>query len=433
MKGSAPRYLGDMTPDFDTASDLGVALLVGLLIGMERGWRERDVAEGGRVAGLRTFALLGLFGGVLGMGSPSVQAWTHAAGLLATAILAAVSYRRQSASGNLSITSGVAMLLTFALGALAAQGAPLLASAGAIVTAVLLNLKPTLHRWLQLIEYRELSAALQLLVLSVVIAPLLPNTGYGPYASLNPFLLWWAVVVVAGLSFAGHVAIRLTGARRGLLLTGLLGGLASSTAATLALARQARSDARLSDPAAAGALAACGVMFLRMTAVLTVLAPALARHTGPALIASALSLLAISAVGWKRNTPGKPEGLESVAPFDLSSAFGFALLLGAMSVLSKAAHAWAGPSALYGLAALSGLADVDAILISVARMNDSGDVSASMAGWVVGMAAAANMVAKAAMAWLVGGRRMGSRVAVGYAVALGLGAAVAARLWLASS
>jgi uncharacterized membrane protein (DUF4010 family) len=325
------------------------------------------------------------------------------------------------------------MLLTFALGALAAQGAPLLASAGAIVTAVLLNLKPTLHRWLQLIEYRELSAALQLLVLSVVIAPLLPNTGYGPYGSLNPFLLWWAVVVVAGLSFAGHVAIRLTGARRGLLLTGLLGGLASSTAATLALAKQARGDARLSAAAATGALAACGVMFLRMTAVLTVLAPDLARHTSPALIASGISLLAISAVGWKRNAPGNPEGLESVAPFDLSGAFGFALLLGAMSVLSKVAHAWAGPSALYGLAALSGLADVDAILISIARMSDAGDVSQSMAGWVVGTAAAANMAAKAAMAWLVGGRRMGSRVAVGYAIALGLGGAVAARLWLESS
>ena len=422
-----------MSADVDTASHLAVALLVGLVIGMERGWRERDVAEGGRVAGLRTFALLGLFGGVLGMGSASVLAWTLSAGLLATAILAAVSYRRVAASGNLSITSGVAMLLTFALGALAAQGALLLASAGAIVTAVLLNLKPTLHRWLQLIEYRELSAALQLLVLSVVIAPLLPNTGYGPYGSLNPFLLWWAVVVIAGLSFAGHVAIRLTGARRGLLLTGLLGGLASSTAATLALAKQARGDARLSDAAASGALAACGVMFLRMTAVLAALAPELARHTGPALIASALSLLALSGFGWKRNTPGNPEGLESVAPFDLSSAFGFALLLGAMSVLSKVAHAWAGPSALHGLAALSGLADVDAILISVARMNDAGDVSANLAGWVVGTAASANLVAKAAIAWWIGGRRMGSRVAVGYAIALAIGAAVAARLWLASS
>jgi uncharacterized membrane protein (DUF4010 family) len=424
---------GAGSPDFDTASHLAVALLVGLVIGMERGWRERDVADGGRVAGLRTFALLGLLGGVLGTSGPIARPWTLSAGLLATALLAAVSYRRVAASGNLSITTAVAMLLTFALGALAAQGAPLLAGAGAIVTAVLLNLKPTLHRWLQLIEYRELSAALQLLVLSVVIAPLLPNTGYGPYGSLNPYLLWWAVVVIAGLSFAGHVAIRLTGARRGLLLTGLLGGLASSTAATLALARQARADARLSDAAATGILAACGVMFLRMTVVLTVLAPGLARHMSPALIASAAGLLAITALGWKRNMPGNPEDLESVAPFDLSGAFGFALLLGAMSVLSKVAHAWAGPSALYGLAALSGVADVDAILISVARMSDAGDVSLSMAGWVVGAAAATNLVAQAVMAWVVGGRRVGGRVAIGYAVALGLGAAVAAWLSLESN
>jgi uncharacterized membrane protein (DUF4010 family) len=409
--------------ELEAASQLAVALLVGLVVGVERGWHERELADGGRVAGLRTFALVGLLGGVLGAAGAALSPWPLAAGLLGLAIVVAVAYRgAATASGNLSITSAVAALLTYALGALAAQGSPILAVAGATVTALLLNLKPTLHRWLQLIQYRELSAALQLLVLSVVIAPLLPNAGYGPYAALNPFLLWWAVVLVAGLSFAGHVAIRLSGARRGLLLTGLLGGLASSTAATLALARQARADPRLSDAAAAGALGACGVMFLRIGAVLLALAPSLARHMGVALLAPAVALLALSAIGPRHKTADADRALESVAPFDLSSAFGFALLLGAMSVLSKAANAWAGPAALYGLAALSGLADVDAILISVARLNGAAELTLGTATIAIGAAAAANMLAKAVMAGLIGGRQMGSRVAIGFAIALALGA-----------
>lgn len=192
------------TNELDAASRLAVALLVGLVIGVERGWREREVADGGRVAGLRTFALVGLLGGVLGTGAVSPQIWPLAAGLLGLAIVVAVSYRgAATASGNLSITTAVAALLTYSLGALAAQGSPILAIAGATVTALLLNLKPTLHRWLQLIQYRELSAALQLLVLSVVVAPLLPNIGYGPYDALNPYLLWWALILVAGLSLRG--------------------------------------------------------------------------------------------------------------------------------------------------------------------------------------------------------------------------------------
>ncbi|MFY9514117.1 MAG: MgtC/SapB family protein, partial [Rubrivivax sp.] len=219
-----------------TAEGLVAALAVGLLIGVERGWRDRDLAEGGRVAGLRTFALVGLLGGVLGSLAADLGAWILPGGFVGLSLLLAVSYREAARkTGNLSVTTAVATLLAFMLGVLAARGAPALALAAAVVTTVLLNLKPTLHAWLQRVESRELSAALQLLVLSVVILPNLPDAGYGPYQALNPYRLWWAVVLIAGLSLAGHFAMRLTGAQRGIFLTGLLGGLASSTAATLAL------------------------------------------------------------------------------------------------------------------------------------------------------------------------------------------------------
>ena len=203
---------------------LGAALAVGLLIGLERGWHQRDLNEGARVAGLRTFALTGLLGGVLGSLVPTFGPWPLVAGLAGLALLMAVAYLRSAqATGGLSATTSVALLLTLALGAYASSGAIALALAAAVVATVLLNLKPTLHGWLRQIEHRELTAALQLLVLSVVILPYLPNAGFGPYAALNPYALWWAVILIAGLSLAGHFAVRVAGPDRGLLWTGMLG------------------------------------------------------------------------------------------------------------------------------------------------------------------------------------------------------------------
>ncbi|MDE2299537.1 MAG: MgtC/SapB family protein, partial [Burkholderiales bacterium] len=221
----------DPLPIDPVVARLAAALAVGLLIGLERGWRDREQAEGSRVAGLRTFALIGLLGGVLGTLNTGFGVAPLAAGLLGLAWLGAVSYREAiRLGGSFSATSAVAALLAYGLGALAAAGEPALAVGVAVMVALLLDLKPTLHRWLRLIEHRELSAALQMLVLSVVVLPLLPDRGFGPYDALNPYRLWWAVVLVVGLSLAGHVAMRITGAQRGTFWTGVLAGLASSTA-----------------------------------------------------------------------------------------------------------------------------------------------------------------------------------------------------------
>ena len=209
------------------AQALGAALGVGLMVGLERGWRDRDLPEGGRVAGLRTFALIGLLGGLLALLGPAPQLLL-ASGLLAVVLLFAVSFRRAfDAAGSLSITTAVAAMATFGLGALAAHGHAVLAVGTAVVVALLLDLKPVLHRWVRLIQPPELNAVLQLGVLSAVVLPLLPNAGYGPYAALNPYQLWLAVVLVAALSLLGHIAMRLRGARQGLLWMGFFGGLAS--------------------------------------------------------------------------------------------------------------------------------------------------------------------------------------------------------------
>jgi len=412
---------------------LAAALAVGFLIGLERGWKEREGAEGSRVAGLRTFALIGLLGGTLGSLDASFAALPLAGGLVALALLLAVSYREGvRVDGSLSATTAVAALLTFSLGALAAVGHAMPAVAAAVVVTVLLDLKSTLHRWLTLIEHRELRAALQMLVLSVVVLPLLPDTGLGPYQALNPYRLWWAVVLLAGLSLAGHVAMRLSGPQRGVLWTGLLGGLASSTAATVMLSRRVREDATIFEAATAGGLAACAVMFCRMVAILAVLQPALAWTMAAPLLASAGALVVVAMRHWNRRTPQDATGsaADEMATFDIGTALGFGFFLGLVTVLVHVSQDRLGAAGVIGLASLSGLVDVDAVLVSLARMREAGGVAVDTAMLGIACAAAVNMVMKIGIASVSGGPRFGRGIAAGYLWAglAGSAVALAARL-----
>lgn len=409
------------------APGLVAALAVGLVIGLERGWHDRELPEGGRVAGLRTFALTGLLGGVLGHLQPDFGAWPLLGALLGLALLLTVSYvRNAELSGNLSATTPVAMLLTLVLGAFAAHGNITLALSAAVIGAVLLDLKPTLHGWLRLIDHRELTASLQLLVLSMVILPYLPNTGLGPYAALNPYQLWWAVILIAGLSLTGHFAMRITGAQRGVLWTGILGGLASSTAATLALARYAREQPSLAGAAVAGTLAACGVMFFRMVVLLGVIRPTLLSTFGSALVVTGVVLLCMALWRWRKldRTVVGEGAVGAMAPFDLGTALGFGVLLAVMSVLVPAAKQWLDTSGLYVLSAVSGLADVDAILISLARLHGAGGLSTVATVTALGLATLANMVAKVGIAWTTGGAQVGKSVVFGYLGAMASGVVV---------
>ena len=408
------------------ASHLGAALAVGLLVGLERGWRQRALPDGSRVAGLRTFALIGLLGGLLGLHPTS--SWPAAAGLAGVALLFAVAFGRSSAaSGDLSITTAVAGLVTYALGALAVQGHALLALGAAAVVALLLDMKSELHSRVRRIEPAELNAILQLGVLTAAVLPLLPDAGYGPWGALNPFRLWLAVVLIATLSLAGHVAVRLRGPQQGLLWTGLVGGLASSTAATLALARTARANPALARPAAAAIVAASGVMFLRMIVVIALLQPTLSLRLGAYLVLLGVASFIAAAWQWRRRgePPAQPTALDPDGKvFDLPTALGFGLLLAAVALLVRFAKDGLGVAGVYGVAFVSGLADVDAILISTIQLGAHGDVPMGVAVNAIGLAVLANMLVKAAMAWVIGGRATGVRVAGGYLAVAAIGGAV---------
>lgn len=423
-----------MTPEslelLNAARALGLALAIGLFVGLERGWREREVREGGRVAGLRTFALIGLMGGALSLlasVSGASLALLLAVGLASVAALFVVAFKRASSrSGTLSITSGIAALVTFALGALAAQGQEVVAVAAAVVVTLLLGMKEQLHGGLRRIQPAELQAVLQLAVLSAAILPFLPDEDLGPYGAINPFKLWIAVVLVAALALAGHVAVRLRGARQGLMWAGLLGGLASSTAATVALARAVRAQPSLAGPGASAIVAACGMMFVRMAAVVALLQPSLALRLGGFLVLLGVACFAVAWGLWWRQRPSQASNLDAQAKlFGLPTALGFGVALAVVAVATQAARAYLGIAGLYGIAFIAGLADVDAILIASVQMHGQGQLAAGATAAAMLIAALSNMVMKAAMAWAIAGRSVGLQVALGYLLVLAAGAAAA--------
>lgn len=390
---------------------LAIAFAIGLLIGLERGWHRREAPEGERVAGLRTFGLIGLLGGATLLLAGVLGEAVLAVGFLALAAILLVAYRVRAGRGqDVGITSIVAALLTFVLGALAVAGYESIAAAAAVVVTLLLNYKSQLHRLISALTAQELGATLQLLLISVVALPLLPNQRYGPWEALNPYAIWWMVVLIATISFVGYFAVRIGGVRRGILFTSLSGGLASSTAITLHLSRMARSNASLAPVLAIGTLVACGTMFPRILLVAAVLNPALLRPLAAPLGLMAACVYLPALLLWYRQRGSEVEVEATLRnPLELRAAISFGVLLAVIMLLGHGLKAWYGETGILALSMASGIADVDAITLSLSRMSLQ-ELGTGVVLTGIVLAAAVNSVTKAVMASAIGGRRMGLRV-----------------------
>jgi len=402
---------------------LSVALFAGLLVGTERGWQRREEAEGERAAGIRTFGLIGLAGGLWALlGGQLGQVVLGLAATALGALLAVVYWLQVRDRHDYSVTTEVAALVTFALGAVAVAGYLVAAAAGAVVTAFLLGFKPPLHGALRNISGIELRGALKLLLVSVVILPVLPNRGYGPWEALNPYTIWWMVVLIAGIGFVGYIAVRLAGARYGLLLTGFVAGLMASTPLALAYARIGRDRPRHAPVLAAAILAASATRFPRARALATAIAPALFSHLAAPLLTMMLAGYATAAFWWCRGSEKSTDAEPPIRnPFELLPALKFGLLLGGVTLLAHALREWAGESGLYVLAVVSGMTDVDAITLSLAGFVED-DVAVAVAATGIVIAAMANTAFKAGLVMVVGGRASGLRVAAAAAIILLAGA-----------
>ena len=408
---------------------LGVALLLGALIGLERGWDSRNEAKGQRVAGIRTFALVGLLGGVAALLAERLTVWAFPAIFIGVTVTSLIAYQaRVREVPNYGITGLVGMLLTFCYGALAMAVDPALAAAAAVITAMILDNKHEIHGLLHKLQRHELDAGFKLLLITVVIMPLLPNQDLGPGGVINPTTIWWLVIMIATISFVGYFAMRLGGTRRGILITSLFAGLSSSTALTLHFARLSQRSPGLGPLLAAGILMACGTMFPRILLYCLVLYPALL----PTLVVPVLvmaTLLLLPALWLWRTHHGCADLEEKIPaqnPLELSAALLFGAMLTAVMLLGEWLSEWLGDAGIYLLSAISGIADVGAATLSLTRMAEQGlAIPTAVIGIV--LAASVNNLVKAGMAGLIGTHQLGWRVAGPMIISLLAGLAVA---WL---
>ncbi len=380
--------------DLGTLLSLTTALGIGLLIGLERGWKDREGPKGSRIAGFRTIGLIGLFGGLLALIDRG-QGFIVAGGLLAITLFLRKGYEEQlEHSDEVSVTSLMAALLAYALGAVAVLQSSQLAAMGGVVTTFLLWLRVPLHAFLNRLSEAEISAFLRWLLISIVVLPLLPNEDFGPFDALNPQMIWLMVVLISGLSFLAYVGTKWFGQRSGLLLTAFLGGLVSSTAVTLAIARMA-GQGKLAQGVGLSALClAWTMMLIRTGMVVLVIAPGLIKALAPTIVAMFVVMAFVFVLSLNRSDDrSHPDQVTLKNPLDLSEAATFAIILTLALLVSKGAATMFGGQALLIVSSLTGAIDIEAVSLSVPKLAGS-VVSPRVAALAIALAIMSNTLFK---------------------------------------
>ena len=422
-------------------SRLAVALGIGLLIGLERGWRRRQASPGSRAAGIRTFAISGLLGGViaalsLALSSQASGGAASAVGGVAlglgfaayAAVITLFTRDENRAVGAFSATTAIAGMLTFALGAYALLGDLRIAAGTAVAAAGLLAFREELHGWVEKITWPELQSGLVLLAMTFLGLPIMPDDLVGPFGGVNPREVWVIAIVLAGVSFLGYAAAKYFGARRGLLLAAAAGALASSTAVTVANARHAAAGEGSPRLLAAGVAVASAIMFLRVAAIVAALKPGLLVLIAPTLLAATLVAVGFAII-WvyrPKTGTGGDQSVDFRNPFDFWSVVGFALFLGLIMVLSRAVGETFGATGALAGAIFVGIADIDAITVSMARLTPE-VLSTSDAAFAILAAVASNTVSKIVIGAVIGRGSFAVEIAAMALVCLLVGAVA---LWL---
>ena len=400
-----------------------VALGVGFLIGLQREQTaSTEESQRSLLGGVRTYPLVALSGALAVLLAPRFGAWLVGLGFLWYLVPLGLAYaddlRRDRDRG---ITSEVAFLLTYLLGCVStADGIAgtlkerlLLCAGTAVAVTALLSYKDPLHALASRLSRDDLYATVKFGILALVVLPLLPDKGYGPYQALNPAKIGLFMVLVAGLSFLGYVAVRLLGPGKGLGVTGLIGGFISSTAIALSFSARAKSEPKAASACALGVILASSIMGLRVIGVIAFTNPALVRLIAVPLGALALAGFAAGAILWLRKRAGDlgAEHVKFSNPFELASAFKFGVLFTIILLVVKVAIHHGGPRGGYVAALLAGTVDVDAISISLSRMAP-GELAPPGAALGIFLACASNTLVKAGIAVVLGGWSFGWRVVV---------------------
>ena len=402
---------------------VGLALAIGFLVGIERGWKQRDEDDGQRVAGVRTFALIGLLGGVSGLLLPALGPIPVAAILLAFgAGFTAFQIRRANEDGDNSVTSTIAGLLVFILGLYATVGEPIVAAAGGVAATLVLAFKDSLHLWVRSITWTEMRSALLILAATCIALPLIPAGYIDPWELVEPRSLWWLTIIIATVSFAGYITLRTIGPRSGLMIGSMLGSIVSSTAVTIDLGRRVRAgEVTASNGASAAALAAA-VSLTRCGVVASALSAPMAIRLWPVV---GISVLVCLACAWIFARPNSLEKAATYAmiksPLDLWSVGRFAALLGLLTIGANLVARMFGSYGLDVFAATAGLVDIDAVTLAVGKLANTG-LAPETAVTAILIGITANQLFKLAASLIAANIAFSLRFAVTVALAFAAGA-----------
>lgn len=407
----------ELEPGFDDRLiGLGIALAIGLLVGLQREWAED------KPVGIRSFALIGLTGGVAALLLEDVGGWPVAAGLVALGLILAKHHASDRPRG---ITTLVAALVVYVVGAAAVAGFWVHAAVLGGAVTLLLHWKEPMHGAIERLGREDVNVIARFVLITLVILPVLPDQAYGPYDAFNPFRTWLLVTLIVTINLAGFIALNFVGQRAGGWLAGLVGGLVSSTATTLSYAGMSRRTGRLGRLAALVILVASIVVYPRMLLEISVVSPGLLESIVWPAIAFGVVLLALAAIVSSRlggETDSDLPERENPAQFRMALSFA-ALYVGILFVVG-AARDLVGDDALYVVAFLSGLTDVDALTLSVSELRERGEVSADLAWRAIFLASIANLLFKVGAAAVIGAPALRRWILPTGAVALAAGAAI---------
>ena len=386
----------------EIAWQFGAALGLGMLIGLERE-RTGDMQQS--FAGVRTFALIALLGATsVFTGIHSVLVWFPAVVFLAVAALIISAYHLTATQGDVGMTTEVSVLLTFLIGGLCAWGQVGIAGAITVSCMLLLALKGWLHNLAKRIESSDVEATLKFAIITLVVLPLVPNTNFGPEGLevINPYKTWLMVVLIAGLNFAGYILVKVVGREHGLGITGLLGGLVSSTAVTLSFSQRSRTESALAPVLALSILLAWTVMFFRVVVEVAVVNTSLAKSLALGMVLMGTVSLGICILLWRRGRSSERAEVETGHnPFELGEAIKFGGLFAVVIFIASAAQVYFGNTGLYLAGALAGLTDVDAIALSMANLALNDPASSGPAARTIVIAVISNTMVKCGMViWL---------------------------------
>lgn len=415
---------------YENHLSLATAIAIGLLIGLER--EQTKPERGGSFAGIRTYPIFALVGALASL-LESASMWVPLIALAGVFVLVAISYRadlRESPDNtDHGVTTEISVIATYLLGSLAtsrgvvepmADRLVLVAMLGVVIT-FLLSSKQMFHGFAKRISRDDMFATLKFLIVAVVVVPMLPDRDVGPLGAINPRTVGLMVVTIAGLSFIGFVAMRLYGAKRGLLASAALGGLVSSTAVTLSFAGRTKQAPELA-PMAAGAIAiAWTIMLGRVAVLVAIVDPELLRTLAIPLGAMILAALAGLLLVFRR-IDGDDMQTTLKNPFELGSAIKVSLMFAVVLLVTKAATAYLGDQGLYLAAAIAGTTDVDAITLSTAKLARDG-LAPMTATLAILIGIAVNTIVKMGLAGGIGGMALGKRTAIVAILIIGAGVA----------